>query len=160
MCYSQQQAQGDTGASAGGLAVDPRDMSGKYNTALSPEDEASYQKWAKSSGHENDTYDYDMRGAWKAGAGQNENGHFTDQFKKPNHPTFSNESQYHGVDGNEGGAWGKKGDAYTFRPGKTSAYSRAELQDYFKRAEPGNSVLFDDGPKSLTIPTKADSGAK
>lgn len=41
-----------------------------------------------------DKTDYDYQGAFLAGLQRNlANGqHFTDQFKKPSHPTFSNES--------------------------------------------------------------------
>lgn len=41
--------------------------------------------------------DYDFRGAYQAAIldKYNSNSHFPDTFKKPNHPTFSNESIYY-----------------------------------------------------------------
>lgn len=84
---------------------DINDFSDFYNTKLTDEEEAQYQAWAKKIGHERDVYDYDLRGAWKAGAAQTENGHFPDTFKKPNHHTFSEESQYADGKRNIGGHW-------------------------------------------------------
>lgn len=84
---------------------DINDYSDLYNTQLSDEEEQQYQAWAKQIGHERDVYDYDLRGAWKAGAAQAENGHFPDTFKKPNHHTFSEESQYADGKRNVGGRW-------------------------------------------------------
>jgi hypothetical protein len=47
--------------------------------------------------------------------------HFTDQFKKPNHPTFSDESQYHGIDGNQGGSWKQYEDqSWSYTPSQTN----------------------------------------
>ena len=84
---------------------DINDYSDLYNTQLSDEEEQQYQAWAKQIGHERDIYDYDLRGAWKAGAAQAGNGHFPDTFKKPNHHTFSEESQYADGKRNVGGRW-------------------------------------------------------
>jgi hypothetical protein len=127
---------------------DPLDYSGKYNTPLPPQDEATYQQWvgqqSQAAGRNvaNDTYDYDMRGWWKANNGAPlEGGHLTDQYKKPNHPTFSDQSQYNGVDGMQGGKWQQGDDKnWSFTPGATNMYSAPELQDYFQRVEPGNTV--------------------
>lgn len=135
---------------------DPNDYSDKYNTPLSDEDEAKYQEWAKANKREGDTYDYDMRGAWKEGASQGGNGHFTDKYKKPNHPTFSDQSKYHGVDGEEGGKWEQNGDKWRFTPGSTNKHDPEALKRYFKRAEPGNDLndtrgqkAFEEGYKSV-----------
>ena len=116
---------------------DPRDFSSKNNTKLSDKDEAAYQTWAKENGREKDVYDYDMRGAWKEGAGQAENGHLPDTYKKPNHPTFSDESKYHSEDV-PGGKWSKKDGKDVYVPSKTNLkhYPAEELQGYFQRVEP------------------------
>lgn len=87
------------------LGIDLNDFSDKFNTQLTEDEEKQYQAWAKKIGHERDVYDYDLRGAWKAGAVQAENGHFPDTFKKPNHPTFSVESKYHDGKKYVGGHW-------------------------------------------------------
>jgi hypothetical protein len=82
------------------------DLTDKYNTPLTPEEEQRYQEWAKQNHRESDTFDYDMRGAWKEGIQADPStGHFPDTYKKPNHPTFSDQSQYHGADGRYGGHW-------------------------------------------------------
>ena len=127
-------------------AADPMDYSNKYNTKLSPGDEKRFQAWALKNNRLGDAYDYDIRGAWKelesGKMKQADNGHLGDKYKKPNHPTFSNESIYHGVDGNVGGAWGKdKNGKYTFTPSANHKWGQAELQDYFNKYEKGNYLL-------------------
>jgi hypothetical protein len=126
---------------------DPLDFTDKYNTPLQPDQEAAYQQWvgnqSAATGRNvgNDSYDYDMRGWWQANGGADlAGGHLTDQFKKPNHPTFSDQSQYSGADGYQGGTWQQNGNAWSFTPGKGNLYSPADLQDYFKRVEPGNTL--------------------
>lgn len=118
---------------------DARDMSDVFNTILPPEQEQAYQEWARKIGHENDTYDYDLRGAYRDGGSQAENGHFPDTYKKPNHPTFSNESIYDGQGGMAGGRWAEMPDGKpTFTPGPANLHWRKpeELQQYFQEAEP------------------------
>lgn len=102
------------------------DMSGEFNTKMTPEKEGDYQLWladqSKARGRDmsKDHYDYDMRGYFNAGKGLNETeGHFPDTFKKPNHPTFSNESQYHGAPKPGGGRYlGGSWNGDTFIPPK------------------------------------------
>src|SRR4029077_19810087 len=85
----------------------PEDMTGKYNTPLTPEQETAFQQTL----HAKDVFDYDARGEFLAGANRdNPTGHGQDTFKKPNHPTFSEQSQYHGVDDYSGGTWIDNGD--------------------------------------------------
>ena len=74
--------------------IDPFDFTATHNTKLSPKEEKAFMAWADKTGKIKDLYDYDLRGFWKSGAGTAENGHGTDTFKKPNHPTFSDQSIY------------------------------------------------------------------
>jgi hypothetical protein len=76
-----------------------------WNTHLPPDEEARFQQWATQNDRLRDLYDYDMRGAWQEGLQPGPDGHWPDTYKKPNHPTFSNESMYHGSEGNLGGRW-------------------------------------------------------
>jgi hypothetical protein len=58
-------------------------------------------------------YDYDVNGYFLSGQGTSPNGHMTDQFKKPNHPTFSDESIYSSLTGTKPGSWqGPNHDQY------------------------------------------------
>lgn len=135
--------------------ADPFDFTGKYNTKLTPAQEAAFQQWGAQQAAQTgrnpaaDTYDYDMRGFWKAGNGNpsfSDNGHAGDLFKKPNHPTFSDQSQYHGVDGNQGGTWGggQNGQPWTFTPGATNlqVHDAGDLQRYFAQVEKGNQLIL------------------
>jgi hypothetical protein len=138
------------------------DYSGQYNTKLSVDEEAAYLKWAADLGAAQgrdvgrDVADYDMRGFYKSGKAQSENGHFTDEFKKPNHPTFSDQSKYHGKDGNQGGTWEEKDGAYTFTPGKTNLahHTAAELADYFAAVEPGNKLIIPPSAARVLFPAQ------
>lgn len=131
-------------AKAGNVPASYRDQ---YNTRLSPEDEAAYQAWAKKNGRENDVEDYDMRGAWleakqKGVSLEDGRGHFPDTYKKPNHPTFSDQSKYNGEGGVKGGTWSKTEDGRdVFTPNRDlSPQEQQSLKEYFAKNEP-NAVL-------------------
>lgn len=67
----------------------------RFDTQLLPHEEKQYILWKKKYAPNDSGEDYDLRGAFKAGLVPDENtGHWPDTFKKPNHPTFSVESQY------------------------------------------------------------------
>ncbi len=119
---------------------DPYDYSARYNTQLAPAEEAQYQAWAAANGKAKDVYDYDLRGFWKSGAAFADNGHGGDTFKKPNHPTFSNQSQYHGVDGAQGGTWGD--GTFTPSPHNLQMMSAPALQRYFNEREPDTRLVL------------------
>jgi hypothetical protein len=112
------------------------DMSDQYNTPLNTYDQLLFQqKFGTDS-----TFDYDMQGWYKANpdASPHTGAHYPDTFKKPNHPTFSDESIYHGVDGNQGGHWNSDPDgAEQFIPGKTNLdmHGAEGLQKYFDNNE-------------------------
>ena len=83
--------------------------------------------------------DYDMQGYHnKYGyPSKTEGEHYTDEFKLPNHPTFSNESMY--SQGNmKGGSWQEgKGDNYNFIPSQQNIQNKGvdALTQYFQRYE-------------------------
>lgn len=96
--------------------------------------------------------------AWKAAGSPKdpETGHGPDTFKLPNHITFSDESMYHGKEGNEGGHWSKLADdRWAFTPSMTNLehHSMGELKAYFKKYEPGNVLnvnLAQDHTKTIS----------
>jgi hypothetical protein len=145
-----------TGAgSTNSEAADPLDYTSRYNTRLSARDETRFQDWMKTqserTGHNvgDDLYDYDLRGWWKEhqDADLTAGVHLNDKYKKPNHPTFSTESQYHGRDGNAGGRWEKQGDnSWRFTAGRTNVRMRTprRMRAYFDRVEPGNELVIPD----------------
>lgn len=117
------------------------DYSAKYNTKLTDAEEKEFQKWAKENNREKDVFDYDLRGAWKeiqsGSMSEDERGHLGDKYKKPNHPTFSTQSIYNGVDGKVGGTWSTKNGQTVFTPGKKLTKSEeAFLKQYFNEVEP------------------------
>lgn len=120
----------------------PNDFTDRYNTQLSPREEALFQDWLKQSGRSVDElYDYDLRGAWKSGDvfKLDGRGHLPDTYKKPNHPTFSNESQYSGQDGFVGGHWSELPNGrFVFRPGSTNTFDKQVLNSYMLRNEAPN----------------------
>lgn len=127
----------------------------KHNTELEPSEEAKYQSWVKTQSKKvgrdvsKDEIDYDLRGDWKQGAERDERGHGGDLFKKPNHPTFSEESQYHGTPDEEGkpqvgGKWirDKKGNVIAFEQSETNQRHWPEwaIKDYLGSQEKGVSL--------------------
>lgn len=127
------------------VSEDPRDLTEQFNTPLSPEEEAAFQKWAGKKIR--DIYNYDLRGAWRdISSGKvipDERGHLPDTYKKPNHPTFSKESIY-STDDTPGGEWVEKNYKWQYIPSDTNLryYSPQELQDYFRTKEPDVRLLL------------------
>lgn len=145
----------------------PPDMTDRYNTQLTPEEEAQYQAWGRQQAAltgrnpAQDTFDYDMRGFWKSGGQFAANGHAGDTFKKPNHPTFSTFSQYNGVDGHQGGTWGggQNGQPWTFTPSQTNLQmiGAEDLQQYFQQRESANKLVL---PQAAAPATAAPAPAR
>jgi hypothetical protein len=121
--------------------MNPEEM---YNTPLSPQEEGLFQAWAERMGRMGDLHDYDLRGAWKANAKAAMNGHLPDTFKKPNHPTFSDESKYHGADGALGGKWTQQGSRWVFQasPYNVQNFGPDALQLYFQHVEPDAKLML------------------
>jgi hypothetical protein len=140
------------------VAAGPPDMSDRYNTQLSPDDEAAFRQWlaalSQSKGYDasQDLVDYDLRGAWKSGAAQAENGHLPDTFKKPNHPTFSAESQYSAGD-MAGGNWAERDGKWDFQasPHNVRMLSPEALQAYFARVEPDSRLRLPSGVQPTPV---------
>lgn len=66
-----------------------------FNTVLTAPEEQAFQAWKAQNAPRDSGADYDLRGAFKAGLQPDQaTQHWPDTFKKPNHPTFSNESMY------------------------------------------------------------------
>lgn len=132
------------------------DMTNQYNTSLDPGQEAQYQRWLQLQSALNnrdmsgDNTNYDMRGAFVSGATQAGNAHWPDTFKKPNHPTFSDQSQYNGVDGHTGGSWSQMGQRWYFSPSATNLqmHGVAGLQNYLQQSDPTVSLMPTQQPSS------------
>lgn len=95
-------------APAGAAAADE----GKSETKSGPDEKKQFQDWKSKNMPKDSGEDYDQRGAYKAGATADpETGHWPDTFKKPNHPTFSDQSKYAtGADRARAGHW--EGDVF------------------------------------------------
>ena len=113
----------------------------KFNTKLDPDVEKEYQNFLGSAsldtGHDYSMNEgtYDLRGLFKekaqSGLGAHQ-GHSTDKYKKPNHPTFSDESQY-ATKENPGGSWLLKN---TFISPSTNEYGGQAQREYMHKYEP------------------------
>jgi len=137
------------GGTATGVSSDdatPPDYSGQYNTVLSEKLETEFQSLIKQIGRQRDLADYDMRGAFAAGQLKPDGrGHLTSQFKKPNHPTFSQDSIWNGFDGYTGGHWRQDAkQSWSFTPSATNLnmHGIGGLRDYWDKQEaPAGNVL-------------------
>jgi hypothetical protein len=126
--------------------ADPETMFyGRYNTPLTKREQEHFDNWAiKQSERQGrnilmDKGAYDIQGFWKAGDWKrmDADNHGTDTWKKPNHPTFSNHSRYHGADGWYGGNWTEEAG---YQPSKKTANTYS--QEYY-------SYLFGNEPNRL-----------
>lgn len=129
-----------------------------YNTKLSPENEAKFNRWvaaqSKLRGRDmsNDDTDYDLRGYWLNGGHKDQGqGHMPDTYKKPNHPTFSNESIYHGAPDPrggkfDGGKWGGNDETgWTFMPSHhmlSNIHKIGDMKRYFSEQEQGARLVL------------------
>jgi hypothetical protein len=122
---------------------------GDYDTRLSRGDELAFSRWlGQHPKGRGDLQDYDVRGAWKAHAIP-ASGHGPDTWKKPNHPSFSDESIY-SVPGHQGGHWtpplvnpeGQTGWSFTASPDDLVYRDANALRSYFDTVEPGNRLVL------------------
>lgn len=136
--------------------IDPEQVFKDYfNTQLTPEEELKFIKWVTKESKKSkrdilmDLGAYDVRGYWKSNdwkiTDPSGRGHGPDTWKKPNHPTFSNESIYHGTilpNGERaiGGTWGEN----TFTPGRTNLkyHGLGGLTKYFEQIEPETKIVI------------------
>jgi hypothetical protein len=132
------------------------DFTDSFNTELNSREQADYQLWLLEEKYQTgkdwlrDLRDYDVQGFFKAGETL-EGGHGTDRFKKQAHPSFSNQSIYHGAEKDGklylGGEWGRKGDHDTFRPHPKMLLNKTHTVDgikkYFDMYEKGNELITD-----------------
>jgi hypothetical protein len=120
---------------------------------LSPKEEAKFQAWAKAVNKNPDmeSIDYDLRGFYKSDGKLDEStGHSSDRYKKPNHPTFSNQSLYHGaVDERNGkyigGEWGNTDEGFTYTPSRemlNSTHNPDQLVNYIRKYEPKTNLIL------------------
>lgn len=86
--------------------------------------------------------DYDMDGYIKKYGKPDTGKHLPDEFKLPNHITFSNESKY-SKSGQEGGKWiESENGSWDFyaSPFNLKQYSKEKLKQYFKNFEPNSRL--------------------
>mgnify|MGYP000898513787 CR=1 FL=1 len=118
------------------------------NTKLEDADEQDFQQWKAANSPDDSGYDYDLRGAYLADkAGQlpkkDGRGHGTDWFKKPWHPTYSDQSHIKDPGGLAGGKWSQDEQGrtvFTAGPANLAYNTPADLMQYFEQREP-NAVL-------------------
>ncbi len=112
------------------------DFTNRYNTPIPPDRQKEYESWiAEDPKREKDKYDYDVNGFFLSGEGKSANGHATDEFKKPNHPTFSDQSIYNGVDGFNGGHWDEENGKYKASFTNVAFHGPNGLSNYFNNRE-------------------------
>lgn len=98
-----------------GVALGVADEWSQFRTRLPVADEVMFERWrSRLPERLRHDEDYDLRGFYRKNPGwslDSPEAHMTDEFKLPNHPTFSNESRYYGPATQQyGGHWA--GDVY------------------------------------------------
>ena len=155
-----------------------------FTTKLTKKQEDKFQNWYKNVSYElgldsnpdNPLHAYDYRGFWLENRNKDidytqPDFHFTDTYKKPDHPTFSVESKYadkkYGIDPKTVGHWdgenfisGSFNDliaARTDKPTKQLEYSKQpyepskEIIDYIKSTEGFRDKWYQDGKGIWTV---------
>lgn len=101
----------------------------EFDTALTADEETSFQAWKTKYAPKDSGADYDLRGAFKAGLEPDpQTGHWPDTYKKPNHPTFSDQSIYAKAAPDKAGHW--DGDNYVAPISKKLAPGQKMLNDF------------------------------
>ena len=94
------------------MAFDPSTAQEDYSsldTPLSSNEEEQFKLWKDKYAPKDSGEDYDLRGAFKAGlTPDSETGHWPDTYKKPNHPTFSDQSKFAKDYPDKAGSWNKE----------------------------------------------------
>ena len=107
-----------------------------FDTPINPAQEGDFLKWKQQYAPYDSGHDYDLRGAFQAGITPDSNtGHWPDTFKKPNHPTFSDQSIYSSLTGTKPGSW--QGENYTPFPGTQPSIGYGEQPHPFWKAFEG-----------------------
>ena len=120
----------------------------QFNTVLPPDIEKEYKNFVADASldtgrdYSKNENDYDLRGFFLE-QGQSglkaSNTHGPDTYKKPNHPTFSNESKYSTPE-NPGGVW--LGPNFMPSANQISTPQKVKkLKDYWSRVEQGKLLL-------------------
>jgi hypothetical protein len=131
---------------------------GKFETQLPPDEERRFQAWKQKIAPNDSGDDYDLRGAFKAGVQpDSRTGHWPDTFKKPNHPTFSDQSIYAKDAPQLAGHWE---DGKFIGPGDASL---GDPSEHFTEPRTMAELLETNysGPisKNIHVPTMENTGA-
>lgn len=137
------------------------DVAQSFDTPVPFDRVSEFQKWTKRYAPPSDSGDYDYGGAFLAGVTPNAEGHWPDTFKKPNHPTFSDESKYARDAPNRAGHW----DGETFTPHRDifdsvaadqpAEIAQSEAQQQIERNTTGSLADLKTGlDKAMMIPGK------
>lgn len=118
----------------------------EYKHDMVKEPDHGYSKWLQALPQRlQETNDYDLKGYFDKYGAVNVVGdqHLTDEFKKPNHVTFSSESIYNSPE-HQGGEWRQKDGKWEFvaSPWNIKNVGIDSLQTYFKQNEPGSNLIL------------------
>jgi len=127
-------------------------LAGQFNTPLTPEQMQQYAAWrSQLPTNLQNTEDYDLQGAFLGDAKESARGHLSDKWKKPNHMTFSNGSEY-STPAIPGGVWAdatpqisddeKKRWVFWASQQNMRAHPAQQLLDYFRENEPSSIPIL------------------
>lgn len=131
----------------------------KHNVEAEPDH--GYTKWLNTLPERlRETNDYDLKGYFDKYGAVNLIGdaHLTDEFKKPNHVTFSKESKYSSNE-TPGGEWRQSSDKkweFVPSPWNLKNVGLDSLQTYFKEHEPSSRLVLPRFEHGGTINVIAD----
>lgn len=111
----------------------------------------NYKEWldykSKLEGRDvsKDEQDYDLEGYYNTLKANEGTGHMPDTFKKPNHPTFSDQSKYHVPVIRQGGTWSQD----SFKPSTLNLENMptGAMQNYFNEVENPEALDIENSKK-------------
>jgi len=134
----------------------------RYNTPLSEKEQPLFNQWVSEESKKRrrdilmDKGTYDLQGFWKNDRTMDSDSHGSDKWKKPNHPTFSIESIYNGMNGNQAGSWGEDGSYYPSRQTR-DLYKEEYYKQMFNR-EPNRPEHLNLNKSTNLSPSIYDDG--
>ncbi len=118
-----------------------------YNTYLPGIQMENFSRWLSEESKRRgrpismDLDAYDVVGFYGANEKVDDRGHGTDYFKKPYHPTFSDQSKYHGIDNYTGGQWT---DSSFIASPTNMKFARPEDMLWQMQEDPGINLQYGD----------------
>ena len=154
----------------GGAIPMPQNYKPNIPSQANMETMEGFNQYLSDTGRMSDDYDYESFYndketflQWLAEEIKNPGkAHFTDKYKRPNHPTFPEESVYSGQDDVVGGKWSNRQGKFTYTPSMYNINQNGGVDKYiekFNRYEPDTRLDLTEYYNSANKSNMSDLGS-